>query len=171
MPFRKTGKRVKNKLRGKGGFSLPELLLTMLILLLVTELAADGIPNVIRLYRRTTDIANAEAYLSTTMIALRSRLSLASKPEIKNNTELTFNDAEFGECKINLKDDTKEIQIYLLSNPRPLAPDGGKDLIASYETIEYGGAFFTITELKVMKNGETLATLGNDPYVIHTANP
>ena len=111
------------KLRAVSGFSLTELLLTVLILLLMTGIVADGMPVVIRLYQRTVDVANAEAYLSTTMIALRSKLSLASKVEVKvddedNKLKIIYLDPTDGYCKITNNSD-KGIQIeYLQSDER-----------------------------------------------------
>lgn len=90
MPLHKLRESIRAKLRAVSGFSLVELLVTTLILLLVTGIVTEGLPVVIRLYRRTVDIANAEAYLSTTMIALRSKLSLSNEVT-ENNRPVTVN--------------------------------------------------------------------------------
>ena len=171
------------KLRSVGGFSLSELLLTMLIILLMTQLTVDGIPAVRRAYNRAVDAANAEVYLNTTIIALRSRLSLAYDAQSNDeNTELTYTDPEIGRCKIRNSENGIQIQVYLgidmtaLPVTKPLAPDTAEGFISSYSKIEYtkdesaNKASFTITGLTVKKDGEELANL-DKPYIIHTVNP
>ena len=166
----------KAKLRNAGGFSLPELMLTMLILVVVSGIAADGIFTVQRLYQRTVDSVNARTYLNTTILALRSRLSLASYVNT-DNTELTYNDPENGYCKIS-NDATDGIRVEYLDinkasrDPRKIYPilSGTDGFLSSYATIEYDSAAFKVSGLKVTKDGETLAELKN-PYIIHTVNP
>ena len=181
-------KRAGAKLRSVRGFSLVELLLTTLILLLVTEIVADGIPSVIRLYRRTVDIANAEAYLSTTMIALRSKLSLAS--EVTVNGQRVYRDPAKG-YYVMKKDETKGIQIQYLSadmeelgTPLPLAStvrtarNETRKLISSYDDeirFDPEGRNFIIEGLKIKsstaeEDASPLAELKDD-FIIHTVSP
>ncbi|MBQ9521837.1 MAG: prepilin-type N-terminal cleavage/methylation domain-containing protein [Oscillospiraceae bacterium] len=184
----------RRKLHTSGGFTFAELMLTMLILALMTGMAAQGIPVVIHTYQRAVDTANAETYLNTTMIALRSRLCV-SKPVLKANGAIDyFEHPQTGYYNIrNNEDDGIQIVQYLdidrtRESYQPLAPSEKlrrqNDLIltsfvSSYDTINYpqnNGDFFTISGLKVEKVDKdgsrvVLATLEDDDYVIHTLNP
>ena len=178
-------RRAKAKLRTSGGFSLPELLTTMLILLLMTAIATDGLPAVVRTYRKTVDIANAETYLNTTMIVLRNRLTLASNPKVDGRT-LKYTDSEIGRCVICLGDKEQicvirlrgdeEIGNGIMFMQMEMKEEG---LIASYEAdddssnpIEYNPStgFFTIHNLQVKKTGENETLAKVDEYVVHTLN-
>lgn len=79
-------RKVKAKLHTSGGFSFAELMLTMVILALMTGMLATGIPVVINTYQRAVDTANAETYLNTTMVALRSRLCVSKPVRNPDNT-------------------------------------------------------------------------------------
>ena len=200
--FHKLRKGIRAKLRSVSGLSFAELLVTTLILLLVTEIVADGLPAVIRLYRQTVDIANAEAYLSTTMIALRSKLSLSNEvgeATVEGQRRKVYLDPETGYYIITKDEkyengEDKGIWITYLQadmetrtlthppdpeNPKmtlPLIPRVKNDtstLIADYDgEIEYGNGSFTITNLRVKKQGsnETLAEVKGD-IIIRTLNP
>lgn len=176
----KLRKSAKAKLRHVGGFSLSELLLTMLIILLMTQLTVDGIPAVRRAYNRAVDAANAEVYLNTTIVALRSRLSLASKVNATGLSYDVYLDPAIGYYTIANNSD-KGIVIQPLNidmvpsgQPYPLLV-GEEGFISSYGTdddkIQYNPnkAFFTITNLTVKKGGEEFAKL--DSYIVHTVNP
>jgi len=76
---------IKNKIAGKTGFSLTELLTTTLILSLVTATIASSIPGAIRAYRTVVDVANANILLTSTITKLRSELTGASKIKVYNN--------------------------------------------------------------------------------------
>ena len=76
---------IKNKIAGKTGFSLTELLTTTLILSLVTATIAASIPGAINAYRTVVDVANANILLTSTITKLRSELTGASEIKIYNN--------------------------------------------------------------------------------------
>lgn len=61
------------------GFTLTEMLVTMLILALASTLMATGIPVAIDTYHRTVNSANAQVALSTTATVLRTELGTATK--------------------------------------------------------------------------------------------
>ena len=188
------------KLHTVKGFSFSELMLTMAILALITGMAAQGIPVVIRVYQRAVDTANAETYLNTTMIALRSRLCL-SKPLLDSDKNPVLTDKgmpvyEYPQTGYyyfrNNENDGIQIVQYLDIDRtqeayQPLAPSEKlrklnglilTSFVSSYDTISPPQAnedFFTISGLKVEKvdkdgNRVVLATLDDD-YVIHTVNP
>ena len=183
-------KSAKAKLRDARGLSLTELLLTMLILLLASEIVTDGIPAVIRAYERTVDTANAEIYLNTVTIALRNTLSFASNPTEKDEDGgkvVYYTDPKIGRCKISNSDNGIQIQegVDMVTLPplKLLAPNEKKPLewyienkqrkaefVSSYGEIKCDGDFFQITELTVKKDGEELAKL-DSPYFIRKLNP
>lgn len=163
----------KEKLRETRGLSLTELLVTMIILLLTTGLATDGIPAVIRTYRRAVDVANAETYLNTVTIALRNRLSLASWDKEKNE----YIDPKLGRYTISNSDngiqiqegvDIEEDENHKRPAPKPLVPS--EEFVSSYGEISGEGDYFQVTELTVTKKGEPLAKL-DAPYYIRKLNP
>ena len=174
-------KRVKAKLHTSGGFTFAELMLTMLILALMTGMAAEGIPVVIRVYQREVDTANAETYLNTTMIALRGRLCVAS--EVTIGDKKVYLDPQIGYYQISNSDKGIQIEQYLgitidTTNPQKttqlLAPSEKSEFISSYNDevgIQYDPkGFFTVKGLQVSKKGEVLAKLDDD-FIIHTVNP
>ena len=69
-------KTLKNKLNSRG-FTLTELLITLIILLMVTAIVAAGIPLAARAYQKLVDASNAQLLMSTTMTELRGELSTA----------------------------------------------------------------------------------------------
>ena len=71
--------------RDGGGFTLTEMLVTMLILVLASTLLATGIPVAIDTYQKTVRSANAQVALSTTITAMRRELSLASYVTVEDN--------------------------------------------------------------------------------------
>ena len=182
MRLNKLRKGIRAKLRSVSGLSFAEILVTTLILLLVTEIVADGLPAVIRLYRQTVDIANAEAYLSTTMIALRSKLSLSN--EVTRDGKTAYFDPAYGYYNITNSADGIQVEyLDIKMNPRtprmsqPLIPEVRNDtsiLISGFDNITYNNGSFTITGLKVEKqNSESenpLAEVKGD-IIIRTLNP
>lgn len=65
--------------RAVQGFTLTEMLVTMLILALASTLMATGIPVAIDTYHRTVNSANAQVALSSTATVLRAELGVASQ--------------------------------------------------------------------------------------------
>lgn len=63
--------------RHSAGFTLTEMLVTILILVLASTLLATGIPVAIDTYRKTVRTANAQVALSTTITVLKSELGTA----------------------------------------------------------------------------------------------
>ena len=75
------------RLRSKRGFTLAELMIAMLILSMVTAVAAGGIPVAINAYTKVVETANAQMLLSTTMTKLREELGTASEIKFPDITE------------------------------------------------------------------------------------
>ena len=72
MPIMKPNK------RSVSGFSLTEMLVTLLIMTLVSTLLATGIPVAIDTYHKTVNSANAQIALSTTLTVLRSEIGTST---------------------------------------------------------------------------------------------
>lgn len=70
------------------GFSLTEMLVTLLILTLASTLMATGIPVAVDTYQKTVNSANAQVALSTTVTVLRSELGSAT--ELKPDGDVLY---------------------------------------------------------------------------------
>ena len=66
------------------GFTLTEMLVTMLIMALASTLMATGIPTAMDTYKKTVNSANAQMALSTTLTVLRSEYGASTKFERKD---------------------------------------------------------------------------------------
>lgn len=64
--------------RSRCGFTLTEMLVTLLIMTLVSTLLATGIPVAIDTYQKTVKSSNAQVALSTTLTVLRTELGTSS---------------------------------------------------------------------------------------------
>lgn len=71
--------RAKQKLHAEDGFTLGEVLLAVLILLMVSAIMASGIPAARNAYERVVLASNAEVLLSTTISTLRNELGTAQE--------------------------------------------------------------------------------------------
>lgn len=68
---------LRHKRRGRGGFTLAETLLAVLILLLVSVIVATGMPAATNAYNKVVQGANAKVMLSTAITALHDELGTA----------------------------------------------------------------------------------------------
>ena len=68
----------KSRNRTSGGFTLTEMLVTLLIMTLASTLLATGVPVAVDTYRKTVNSANAQIALSTTLTVLRSELGTST---------------------------------------------------------------------------------------------
>ena len=60
-------KRIRQKLKSRLGFTLAEMLMSVLILLMVSSVVAGGVPVAANAYYKVVDAANAQVLLSTTV--------------------------------------------------------------------------------------------------------
>jgi len=82
------------KLKKVRGFTLPEVLAAVLILVLIS---ATVLPAALSAYKNAVDAANAHVLLSTTVNALRAELSTAWDVEkIEDGKTITFRSADTG---------------------------------------------------------------------------
>lgn len=71
--------------RKAAGFTLTEMLATMLIMVMVTTMVATGIPAAQKAYLKTVNAANAQMALSTTLSAMRNELGMAKDVRVNGN--------------------------------------------------------------------------------------
>lgn len=100
------------RLRSNLGFTLAELMIAMLILSMVTAVAAGGIPVAINAYTRVVDTANAQVLLSTTMTKLREELGTASEIKSVNDHEIVYESENGSESRIYRTDSGIMIREY-----------------------------------------------------------
>ncbi len=86
--------------KNRGGFSLAETLIAILILLMVSAIVGGAIPTASTVYKKTVDAANAQILLSTTLTELRDELSTASNIAV-DGTSITYRNGS-GQWKIVL---------------------------------------------------------------------
>ena len=83
-------RRMKERLRDRRGFTIVELMVTLLILVMVTGVVAGGIPVAVNAYEQAVDVANAQVLLSTTITALRNELEMATEVASAGTDGVTF---------------------------------------------------------------------------------
>ncbi len=82
--------KLKQKLNSRSGFTLTEMLLATIILLLVSLIVATGIPVAREAYEKVVLASNADIILSTTISSFRNELGMAYvEPEIGSITALS----------------------------------------------------------------------------------
>lgn len=81
----------------RGGFTLAETLIAVLILLMVTGIVAAGIPAASNALNRAVDASHAQLLLSTTMTSLRNELGSARSIDIDAVSEEDEEGEESGE--------------------------------------------------------------------------
>lgn len=63
---------------GERGFTLTEMLVTVMLMTLASTLLATGVPVAIDAYQKTVNSANAQIALSTTLTVLRTEVGMSS---------------------------------------------------------------------------------------------
>ena len=79
-------KRMISRLKGRRGFTIGEVLVSVLILMMVFSIVAAGIPAAANAYYKVVDSANAQMLLSTTLTRLRTELSTATQVKCSGTT-------------------------------------------------------------------------------------
>jgi prepilin-type N-terminal cleavage/methylation domain-containing protein len=183
-----------HKLRAQQGFSMTELLVTLVLVGLITTAVAGGISMVARSYTRVVDRADAEQLLATTLNKMQDELGFARvdletpKPDASGNWSFisgisglrvrfalgTGADAAKGAYMQFVVDGT--------NNPAPyyFTENNNKRMVVKYDScepdIDDSGNFtgrFVITNLRVVstKSGApVLAKMENDKYYVAAIN-
>ena len=170
---------VLNILRSQKGFSLTELLATLVLVGLITLAVAGGIGMVARSYSKVVDRADAEQLLSTTVSRITDELSFAepysatepvNPPDDKTvefvsgltgmRVRITSGGSAEGSTEGAAADDSIHIYYYVSgADPEdiPLYASKLKDrMTVSFDKIEYNRSkcLFTISGLGVTLKGE-----------------
>ena len=169
-------KRLK-KLKGRSGFSLAEMLLAVLILVMVAGIVAAGIPTVKNVYDKVVVSANAQVLLSTTVNALRDELGTAwDVSKGLTDTALTYFSADTG-AKTELWYDesmqaivireyagVSDIGVAAQGTPRRLvseAASANQGLYAKCDDIVYSNGIVTFKALKVCRGDKVFAAMND----------
>lgn len=142
---------MNKKTRRKNGFTLAEVLLAMLILLLVSGIVVGGIPAAINAYKKIVLSANAHALISTTMVELRDKLALSKEIDLSGGT-LVFVSNDGRKYSLSLKDkdglylsditaDGSDASRLLVSDPATT-----KELYAKFKTVSYAAGKNNVIE-------------------------
>lgn len=167
------GKKIRKRNKG---FSLAEVLVVLLIVLMVSSIVAVGVPAAVRAYNKVVDASNAEVLLSTAMIRLREELGTAGTANnAETATTITYDCGQGYESKIMLAEETEEPSILIqeYSNipdlaatypPHPLVTDSAssKKLYVTYDTVDIsadGIITFGNLQVKHKQTGKTYAKL------------
>ncbi len=173
----KSMKKLHRKLRDRSGFTLAELLIVVLILLLVSTVVATGVPAAVNSYQKVVDSANAQLLLSTTVSSLRRELSLAGSIEVEGATVKSYTNSMRGlgqtvkeegpiEARYTLSSDADGIKrSWMDSEGRSIVPESitragrGSELrmVPKYESLTYQDGFITVSQLRIEKDGKALA--------------
>ena len=96
-----------HKLNKRQGFSLTEMLATVLIMGFVGIIITTGAATVQRVYRKVVAHANAQTALTTTITLMKDQLAFADPESITGNgTTISFQNLNSGEQKITLNPGT-----------------------------------------------------------------
>lgn len=180
------------KIKKNGGFSLPELLAAVAILVIMT---AGLMPAALHAYQNAVDAANAQALLTETVNALRSELSTAWDVKVSNDGKtITYRSAATGsQSKISLNGNVIELQQYTelpeagawytgkkedAPSAQPLVAaamktqtgQGKAPMVAIFESAAYdkNTGCVTITGLEVRRAESASPIVKIDSLVIHT---
>lgn len=97
-------KKLKRKLKNRRGFTMAEMLLAILILLMVSAIVATGIPAAKNAYEKVVLASDAELLLSTAVNELRNELGTARDVDVDGTTITYINSRNGAESKISLSE-------------------------------------------------------------------
>lgn len=151
----------RRKLKSECGFTLAELLITILILLMVSSVVAAGVPAAANAYRKVMDAANAQMLLSTTVTSLRRELAFAQSVPVKGTAvenAFQYTNGENGHTTSLTKESTGIAKTWTDitgSSPQLLVSEvaATKGMVSSFGNISYSDGFFVISNLQIKKPG------------------
>ena len=174
--------KIKSILKRRNGFTLVELLMAVLILLMVSSVMAGGIPVAIQAYYKIVDSANAQVLLSTTMTKLRDELGTAVTIIGHTDKSITFTNASGNQSVIIFNSSgTEGPGIYITEIAGPVDDEGSnkvehllvskeasskrvrgdntENLYVEYETLRPDGDIIIFKNLIVRKTSDNDARL------------
>ena len=103
------------KLKQQNGFSLAEMLVAVLILLMVSAVVAGGVPAASNAYSKAVDAANAQVLISTAATALRDELGTARNVSISGDKKTvryySADNGNYSELSLGEKDERSVIML------------------------------------------------------------
>lgn len=96
--------KILRKLHSDKGFSIAELLVAILILLMVSSIVATGIPVAREAYQKVILASNADVLLSTTISTLRNELGTAQDVKVDGTTITYYSPTRGAYSQIYLDD-------------------------------------------------------------------
>ncbi len=165
------GLKILKKLKNRSGFTLFELLATMLILVMVAGVVAAGMPVASEAFVKAVDGANAQTLLSTAISALRDELNDATQVKIgaTDGSVSYFNAGSGSQSKLYRGTDNIMLQQYIgFESANSLAPArqlvtaeaSTKNLYVTYASVALKDGVVTFTDLAVYNK-----TLSSNPVV------
>ena len=154
--------KLRTRLKNSSGFTLSELLITLLILLMVTVVMAAGIPSALRALYKVEDSSNAQVLLSMAVTRLRDELSTASEVKVDGETTITYTTESGSKSKLTAETAGDDLGINL-QEYADVFPDGeykhllvsdaaaNKNLYVTYVKATYENGLVTISGLKAVK--------------------
>lgn len=171
--------RQNNQKRNRGGFTLAETLIAVLILTMVAGIVAGGIPAARNALDKAVDASHSQLLLSTTMTSLRNELAMASSITCASETVnedgsvaedsaagkiISYVDSSGAVCTLQSEDDG----IYVEKEASPDISSGvyhpgithrllvseqaaTKNLYAAFTSASYNNGIVKIEGLKVCK--------------------
>lgn len=187
MPV-KQGMKAEQRKNLRAGFTLAEMLVALLILLMVSSVVAAGIPVAVRAYTKVTRSANAEVLISTSVSALRDQLGTARDITVSEDKKSVtyFSDDTGSFSRIDLSSDPDQKDNIMITEylvPELISDNGGgssganggsgqgisrplvsnaaatRELYITYGTISYENGIISISNLAVkMKTSDDVLT-------------
>lgn len=161
--------KIRKKIKEQKGFSLAEVLMAVMIVLLVSAVVAAGIPAAVRAYNKVVDSSNAQVLLSNAMTRLRDELGKASEISIgTDNTTISYKNSYGIITKIQLKDNSIYVQEYADYDDNgtylhPLVSDAasGKTLYITYDSVTNEDGVVAFSDLTVHYKADSSKTLAS----------
>ena len=164
-------KNVELNKKKNAGFTLAEVLVACIIIVLLTAVGARGISTAAHAYFNVIDRANASTLLSTSLSELRNELSVATNVSIDDNSIVYRSERSGNESKIKNGADNSGIVVSEYINnvdsfDRLLVTSKAatEKLHCEYENVKYENGAITIYNVKIIKNGTVL--INRPEYVI-----
>ena len=129
------------KLNQQKGFSLAEMLVAVLILLMVSAVVAGGVPAASNAYSKAVDAANAQVLLSTAATALRDELGTAKNVSVSGKKVRYYSADNGNYCELTVGGSEEKPVILLTSYLGEKVTNSASDASGgSATTITYGAA-------------------------------
>lgn len=77
----------------RGGFTLAETVIALLVVVMVTAVVAAGIPVAAKALRDVVDASHAQVLMSTTMTSMRDELSMATNIQCDEGGRIVYTDS------------------------------------------------------------------------------